>query len=121
MIGAINHRGADEYIVYIALDLCLCVSVSTQKTSKMATNIPPVLKCIGREQREADGYKTFKDRLEKYQHEYIGPSVFKYVQNYGGKESLWINPYQAHFRRDIANKMYNSELMKWRSVDQTLQ
>ena len=49
---------------------------------------PPVLKCINRDHRENQGYKSFKEWLEQYNHVYIGPSLYKYVKNFGGKESV---------------------------------
>ena len=67
---------------------------------------PPVLKCINRDHRENQGYKSFKEWLEQYNHVYIGPSLYKYVKNFGGKESVWVNPYQAHFPRDTANDLF---------------
>ena len=79
---------------------------------------PPVLKCINREQREKDGFKSFKQWVEHYNHEYIGPSVYKYIRNYMGRESMWKNPYQAQFPRDEANVLFekfvrsNEVLMK---------
>ena len=57
----------------------------------------PVLKCIAKDQREKDGYKTFKAWIDDPKNVYIGPHLHKYVKNYNGKESMWINPYQAHF------------------------
>lgn len=66
----------------------------------------PVLKCIAKDQREKDGYKTFKAWIEDPKNVYIGPHIHKYVKNYNGKESLWINPYQAHFPRAEANKLF---------------
>ena len=67
---------------------------------------PPVLKSVNREHREKQGYKSFKEWLEQYNHVYIGPSVYKYVKNYGGRECIWMNPYQAHFPRDVANDLF---------------
>ena len=67
---------------------------------------PPVLKCIAKEQREKDGYKTFKAWIEDPKNVYIGPHLHKYVKNYNGKESLWMNPYQAHFPKAEANKLF---------------
>ena len=78
----------------------------------------PVLRCINREEREKDGFNSFKEWVEKYDHEYIGPSIYKYIKNYSGKESMWRNPYQAHFPRDVANDLFekfvrsNEEMMK---------
>ena len=79
---------------------------------------PPVLSCINREQREKAGIKSFKDWIGMYNHEYIGPSVYKYIRNYMGRESMWKNPYQAQFPRDEANVLFekfvrsNEVLMK---------
>ena len=67
---------------------------------------PPVLRSVNREHREKQGYKSFKEWLEQYNHVYIGPSVYKYVKNYGGRECIWMNPYQAHFPRDEANELF---------------
>jgi hypothetical protein len=78
---------------------------------------PPVLKCITKDQREKDGFKSFKEWLEHYNHEYIGHSLHKYVKNYSGKESMWSNPYQPHFGRNEANELFenfvrNNEVLK---------
>ena len=74
--------------------------------------VPPVLKCLAKEQREKDGYKTFKAWIEDPKNVYIGPNIHKYVQNYKGKESMWMNPYQAHFTtgclRMNATKVFSS-------------
>ena len=66
----------------------------------------PVLKCIAKDHREKDGYKTFKAWIEDPKNVYIGPHIHKYVKNYNGKESMWMNPYQAHFPRAEANKLF---------------
>ena len=66
----------------------------------------PVLKCIAKDQREKDGYKTFKAWIEDPKNVYIGCNLHKYVKNYNGKESMWMNPYQAHFPKDEANKLF---------------
>ena len=42
--------------------------------------VPPVLKCIAKEQREKDGYKTFKAWIEDPKNVYIEPHIHKYVQ-----------------------------------------
>ena len=76
---------------------------------------PPVLKCIAKEQREKDGYKTFKAWIEDPKNVYIGPHLHKYVKNYNGKESLWMNPYQAHFPKAEANKLFE-ELIRSNQV-----
>ena len=79
---------------------------------------PPVLTCISKKQREKHGFTTFKEWIEKYNHEYIGPSLHKYVRNYCGKESMWSNPYQSNFAREEANALFekfvrsNEVLMK---------
>ena len=70
----------------------------------------PVLKCIAKDQREKDGYKSFKAWIEDPKNVYIGPHIHKYVQNYNGKESMWMNPYQAHFPKDEANKLFEKFL-----------
>ena len=80
---------------------------------------PPTLKCIKKNQREKDGFNTFKEWIEQFNHEYIGPSLHKYVKNYCGKESMWSNPYQNHFRKEEANELFekfvrsNEVLMKY--------
>lgn len=79
---------------------------------------PPVLSCISKKQREQNGFNTFKEWIEQYNHEYIGSSLHKYVKNYCGKESMWSNPYQNHFAREEANELFekfvrsNEVLMK---------
>ena len=70
--------------------------------------VPPVLKCIAKEQREKDGYKTFKAWIEDPKNIYIGPHIHKYVQNYKGKECMWMNPYQAHFPKTEANTLFEN-------------
>ena len=70
--------------------------------------VPPVLKCIAKEQREKDGYKSFKAWIEDPKNIYIGPHIHKYVQNYKGKESMWMNPYQAHFPKTEANTLFEN-------------
>jgi hypothetical protein len=78
----------------------------------------PVLKCIAKDHREKDGYKTFKAWIDDSNNVYIGCNLHKYVKNYNGKESMWMNPYQAHFPKDEANKLFekfirsNEVLMK---------
>ena len=67
---------------------------STQPDNIMTV---PVLKCITKNQREKDGFQSFKAWIEHDNHEYIGPNLHKYVKNYKGKESMWINPYLSHF------------------------
>ena len=68
----------------------------------------PVLKCIAKDQREKDGYKSFKAWIDDPKNVYIGPHLHKYVQNYNGKESMWMNPYQAHFPKAEANKLFEN-------------
>ena len=68
----------------------------------------PVLKCLTKEQREKEGYKTFKAWIEDPKNVYIGPHLHKYVKNYSGMESLWMNPYQAHFPKVEANKLFKN-------------
>ena len=68
----------------------------------------PVLKCIAKDQREKDGYKSFKAWIEDPKNVYIGPHIHKYVQNYNGKESMWMNPYQAHFPKTDANTLFGN-------------
>lgn len=74
--------------------------------------VPPVLKCLAKEQREKDGYKTFKAWIEDPKNVYIGPNIHKYVQNYKGKESMWMNPYQAHFTKTEANTLFENFIKK---------
>ena len=68
----------------------------------------PVLKCLTKDQREKEGYKTFKAWIEDPKNVYIGPHLHKYVKNYRGKESLWMNPYQAHFPKAEANTLFEN-------------
>ena len=68
----------------------------------------PVLKCITRAQREKDGFQSFKAWIEHDNHKYIGPNLHKYVKNYNGKESMWINPYLSHFPNAEANKLFEN-------------
>jgi hypothetical protein len=68
----------------------------------------PVLKCIAKDQREKDGYKSFKAWIDDPKNVYIGPHLHKYVKNYNGKESMWMNPYQAHFPKAEANKLFEN-------------
>ena len=68
----------------------------------------PVLKCLTKDQREKEGYKTFKAWIEDPKNVYIGPQLHKYVKNYMGKESLWMNPYQAHFPKAEAYKLFEN-------------
>ena len=68
----------------------------------------PVLKCVAKDQREKDGYNSFKAWIEDPKNVYIGPHIHKYVQKYNGKESLWVNPYQAHFPKTDANTLFEN-------------
>ena len=104
-----------------AQSVCSCNKIISSQSSSSAhtANImsPPILKCITKDQREKDGFKTFKEWLEHYNHEYIGHSLHKYVKNYSGKESMWRNPYQSHFDRNEANELFenfvrNNEVLK---------
>ena len=78
----------------------------------------PILKCVTKVQREKDGFKSFKGWIEHDNHEYIGGNLHKYVKDYKGKESMWINPYQFHFPKAEANILFekfirsNEVLMK---------
>ena len=72
----------------------------------------PVLKCIAKDQREKDGYKSFKAWIDDPKNVYIGPNLHKYVKNYNGKESLWINPYQAHFPKADANTLFENVIKR---------
>jgi hypothetical protein len=60
---------------------------------------PPVLKCINKEEREKDGFMSFKDWIDVPSHEYIGPNVHKYTRNFNRYPSLWVNPFYNHFNR----------------------
>ena len=66
----------------------------------------PILKCIVKDQREKDGYKSFKAWIDDPKNVYIGPHLHKYLKNYNGKESMWMNPYQAHFPKAEANTLF---------------
>ena len=68
----------------------------------------PVLKCVAKDQREKDGYNSFKAWIEDPKNVYIGPHIHKYVQKYNGKESWWVNPYQAHFPKTDANTLFEN-------------
>jgi len=68
----------------------------------------PVLKCIGKDQREKEGYNTFREWIEDPKNVYISCNLHKYVKNYNGKESMWMNPYQAHFSKVEANRLYEN-------------
>ena len=63
---------------------------------------------FAKDQREKDGYKSFKAWIDDPKNVYIGPHLHKYVKNYNGKESMWMNPYQAHFPKAEANKLFEN-------------
>ena len=63
---------------------------------------PLVINCITTEHR------GFKEWIEQYNHEYIGPNVRKYVKNLTGYPSLWINPFHGYFKQDQANALFES-------------
>ena len=72
------------------------------------TMSPPVLHYISREQREKDGYKSFKECIEQYNQQYTGPIILNYVKNIIGYPSLWIKPFHKYFKQDQANAFFES-------------
>ena len=71
------------------------------------TMAPPVLKCINKEEREKEGFMSFKDWIDVPSHEYIGVNVHKYTRNFNRNPSLWVNPF--HFNRysvEEGNKLF---------------
>ena len=71
---------------------------------------PPVLKNVSKEEREKDGFKSFKDWMKKEDHIYIGPYVQKYMKSTYAKPSLWINPYYGHFKEEEAKEVFEGYL-----------
>ena len=67
-----------------------CQYLSSIQPDNIMSNIvsKPVLKCIVKDHREKDGYKSFKAWIDDPKNVYIGPHLHKYVKNYNGKESM---------------------------------
>ena len=58
-----------------------------------ATMGAPVLKCVKREEREKDGFSSFKEWVEVPNHIYIGHNIRKYLNDFIKKDSIWCNPF----------------------------
>lgn len=57
------------------------------------TMTAPVLKCVKREEREKDGFSSFKEWVEAPNHIYIGHNIRKYLNDFIKKDSIWCNPF----------------------------
>ena len=67
----------------------------------------PVLKCVRREEREKDGFSSFKEWVEAPSHIYIGCNIRKYLKDYNKKDSIWCNPFITFdLSREETNKYY---------------
>ena len=51
-----------------------------------ATMGAPVLKCVKREEREKDGFSSFKEWVEAPNHIYIGHNIRKYLNDFIKKD-----------------------------------
>merc|ERR1712030_67065 len=73
---------------------------------------PPSVKCITKEEREKNGYSSFRQWIEDLKNVYIGNNLHKYAQDC--VPSNWINPFQwinqfhMHYKGEDANKIYES-------------
>ena len=67
---------------------------------------PPIVKCITKDEREKDGYSSFRQWIEDPKNVYIGNNLHKYAQDCA--PSNWINPFHMHYKGEDANKIYES-------------
>ena len=56
---------------------------------------PPIVKCITKEEREKDGYISFRQWIEDPKNVYIGSNVQKYAKDY--TPSNWVNPFRMYY------------------------
>ena len=65
-----------------------------KKTTEVKTSMAtPVLKCVRREEREKDGFSSFREWVETPSHIYIGHNIRKYLNDFNKKDSIWCNPF----------------------------
>ena len=73
---------------------------------------PPIVKCITKEEREKDGYSSFRQWIEDPKNVYIGNNLHKYAQDCVPSNWInpfqWINPFHMHYKGEDANKIYES-------------
>ena len=73
---------------------------------------PPIVKCITKDEREKDGYSSFRQWIEDPKNVYIGNNLHKYAQDCTPSNWInpfqWINPFHMHYKGEDANKIYES-------------
>ena len=77
-----------------------------------ASMTTPVLKSVKREEREKDGFSSFKEWVETPNHIYIGHNIRKYLNDFKKKDSIWCNPFMTFDLDRVEKKEYYEAFLR---------
>ena len=71
------------------------INMSLEKKHQSENMSALILKSVKREERERDGFSSFKECVEAPNHIYIEHSIRKYLNDFNKKDSIWCNPFMT--------------------------